>query len=101
LTTAQTQTLAGFGQNTGNAVVGKGETCTVGEILLNAGYVANGIPANGQKLSINQNIPLFALIGTTYGGDGITTFAIPDLRSVTPNHMTYSICNVGVFPSEN
>jgi len=34
----------------------------------------------GQLLPINQNQALFALIGTTYGGNGITTFALPDLR---------------------
>jgi len=34
----------------------------------------------GQLLAINQNQALFSLIGTTYGGDGIQTFALPDLR---------------------
>jgi len=36
--------------------------------------------ANGQFLPINQNQALFSLFGTTYGGDGRTTFALPDLR---------------------
>lgn len=36
---------------------------------------------NGQLLSISQNTALFAILGTTYGGDGRTTFALPDLRS--------------------
>ena len=35
---------------------------------------------NGQLLSISQNTALFSLLGTTYGGDGRTTFALPDLR---------------------
>ncbi len=35
---------------------------------------------SGQLLSIAQNTALFSLLGTTYGGDGITTFALPDLR---------------------
>lgn len=35
---------------------------------------------NGQLLSIAQNTALFSLLGTTYGGDGVTTFALPDLR---------------------
>ncbi len=35
---------------------------------------------NGQLLPINQNPALFSLLGTTYGGDGINTFALPDLR---------------------
>ncbi|WP_019987748.1 phage tail protein [Rudanella lutea] len=39
---------------------------------------------NGQLLSISQNSALFALLGTTYGGNGQTTFALPDLRGRTP-----------------
>ena len=41
---------------------------------------------NGQLLSIEQNTALFALLGTTYGGDGVTTFALPDLRGRAPIH---------------
>lgn len=41
---------------------------------------------SGQLLSIAQNDALFALIGTTYGGDGQTTFALPDLRGRLPVH---------------
>lgn len=41
---------------------------------------------NGQLLSIAQNSALFSLLGTTYGGDGITTFALPDLRGRAANH---------------
>jgi microcystin-dependent protein len=39
---------------------------------------------NGQFLPINQNQALFALLGTTYGGNGQTTFALPDLRDSVP-----------------
>ncbi|GAB2866384.1 phage tail protein [Hymenobacter ruber] len=39
---------------------------------------------NGQLLPINQNQALFALLGTTFGGNGTTTFALPDLRSRMP-----------------
>jgi len=42
---------------------------------------------NGQLLSISVNDALFTLLGTTYGGDGVTTFALPDLRGRTPMHM--------------
>jgi microcystin-dependent protein len=42
---------------------------------------------NGQLLSINQNDALFALLGTFYGGDGKTTFALPNLQSRVPIHM--------------
>ncbi len=41
---------------------------------------------NGQLLPINQNQALFSLLGTTYGGNGQTTFALPDLRSRIPVH---------------
>jgi len=42
---------------------------------------------NGQFLPINQNQALFALLGTTYGGNGQTTFALPNLRGRVPIHM--------------
>jgi microcystin-dependent protein len=41
---------------------------------------------HGQLLPINQNQALFSLLGTTYGGNGQTTFALPDLRGRTPIH---------------
>ncbi len=41
---------------------------------------------DGQLLPINQNQLLFALLGTTFGGDGRTNFALPDLRGRTPVH---------------
>ncbi len=41
---------------------------------------------DGQILPINQNQSLYSLLGTTYGGDGRTTFALPDLRSRAPVH---------------
>lgn len=42
---------------------------------------------NGQIMSISQNTALFSLLGTTYGGNGQTTFALPDLRGRVPMHM--------------
>jgi microcystin-dependent protein len=41
---------------------------------------------NGQLLAIQQNAALFALLGTTYGGNGTQTFALPDMRSRVPMH---------------
>jgi len=41
---------------------------------------------NGQLLAISQNTALFSLIGTYYGGDGVTTFALPNLQSRVPIH---------------
>lgn len=42
---------------------------------------------NGQLLPINQNQALFSLLGTTYGGNGQTNFALPDLRGQVPIHV--------------
>jgi microcystin-dependent protein len=42
---------------------------------------------NGQFLPINQNQALFSILGTTYGGNGQTTFALPDFRGRIPIHM--------------
>jgi len=42
---------------------------------------------DGQLLPINQNQPLFSLLGTTFGGDGRVNFALPDLRGRTPIHV--------------
>lgn len=46
---------------------------------------------NGQLLAINQNQALFSLLGTTYGGNGQTSFALPDLRDRTPLHFGSSV----------
>ena len=60
--------------------------CFLGQISMFGGNFAprNWAFCNGQLLSIAQNTALFSLLGTTYGGDGITTFALPDLRSRLP-----------------
>jgi microcystin-dependent protein len=42
---------------------------------------------NGQILPINQNQALFSLLGTTYGGDGVRTFGLPNLQGRVPMHM--------------
>ncbi len=54
----------------------------------------------GQIMSIAQNTALYALIGTQFGGDGKTTFALPDLRGKEPApDMHYCIALDGYFPS--
>ena len=47
----------------------------------------NWAACNGQLLSIAQNQALFSLLGTTYGGNGQTTFGLPDLRGAVPFHV--------------
>jgi hypothetical protein len=87
-----------FGNDTNWAREGRGEECTMGEIILTAGIFANGVPANGQLLGISTHSALFSLLGNKYGGDGKKTFALPDLRGLAPNGLTYSICVEGIYP---
>jgi microcystin-dependent protein len=63
-------------------------TPILGEIRMFGGNFAprNWAFCNGQLLPIAQNTALFSLLGTTYGGNGINTFALPDLRGRVPNH---------------
>lgn len=60
----------------------------VGEIRMFGGNFAPSgwMFCDGQLLPISENETLFQLIGTTYGGDGQTTFALPDLRGRVPIH---------------
>lgn len=60
----------------------------IGEIKMFAGnFAPRGYAmCDGQLLSISQNQALFALLGTTYGGNGQTTFQLPDLRGRAPVH---------------
>jgi len=67
---------------------GSGLDPFIGEIIMFAGNFApqGWAFCNGQLLPINQNQSLFAILGTVYGGDGRTTFALPDLRGRVPLH---------------
>lgn len=60
----------------------------IGQIMLNGfGFAPrNWAFCNGQLLPINQNQALFSILGTTYGGNGVQTFALPDLRGRVPIH---------------
>jgi microcystin-dependent protein len=60
----------------------------IGEIRMFAGNFApqGWAFCDGQLLPVAQNAALFSLLGTTYGGDGRTTFALPDLRGRVPVH---------------
>jgi microcystin-dependent protein len=78
----------------------EGRECTLGEVILSAANRVTGMPASGQLLPIATNQALFALMGTTYGGNGQTTFGLPDLRGAAPNNLTYSICVNGIFPQQ-
>lgn len=78
----------------------------LGEIRLFAGnYAPTGWAlCQGQLLQINEWTALFSIVGTTYGGDGTSTFAVPDLRKSVqtfPDGITPIICLQGVYPSRS
>ena len=59
---------------------------------------------NGQLLDVQQNVALFSILGNQYGGDGLKTFALPNLNktSIIPNtSMKYVICIQGPYPSRS
>lgn len=60
----------------------------IGEIRMFAGNFAprGWAFCTGQSMQINSNQALFSILGTMYGGDGRTTFSLPDLRSKAPVH---------------
>lgn len=99
--TGASATLGVFGTGTNSANVGGGGAqCTLGEVTLTAAtvYGANHLKADGSLLQISQNTALFSLLGTNFGGNGSTTFALPNLTSAAPNGLTYIICALGVYP---
>lgn len=62
------------------------DSCYVGEIFMFAGNFAPAgtALAHGQLMPISQNEALFSILGANYGGNGTTTFALPDLRGRAP-----------------
>lgn len=68
-------------------------------------FCPNGwAPLNGQLIAITQNTALFALIGTNYGGDGTTNFALPTAKPIftaTGFPFTQCIALLGIFPPRN
>src|SRR3984957_18591883 len=74
--------------------------CMIGDIVLSVnGYGAGALPADGRILPIAQFAAAFSILQTNFGGDGETTFGLPDLRAFAPQGLQYSICVNGIFPS--
>ena len=99
-----------FAQGTNTALAGPTvRSCIIGEVILSAGPIAQGVVANGQYLNRNNEPVVFAVLGTKFGDDpnypAYTStpylFRMPDLTSAAPNGLTYSICTRGIFPSQN
>jgi microcystin-dependent protein len=63
---------------------------------------ANWAFCNGQLMPISQYTALFSLLGTTYGGDGQTTFALPKLNAeALQTGLNYIICLNGIYPARD
>jgi hypothetical protein len=80
-----------------------GDYCTVGDVWLTAASRASAIVADGREMSISGNLALFSLLSNRYGGDGVSTFRIPDLRHLAPKSTNgapvhYVICIEGYYP---
>lgn len=99
----------GSKQTIGKSSTSGGGDCLLGEVkLFSNNIIPKGfLPTEGQTLQINQYDTLYSVIGIRYGGDGISTFKLPDLRNVEPTHRTpegievdvnYAICVIGTFP---
>lgn len=58
------------------------------------------LQCQGHILSVQQNSALFALLGNQFGGNGSTTFGIPNLQGASPvTGMEYFMCTAGIFPT--
>jgi len=75
----------------------------LGSIVLFAGSFApeGWALCDGQTLQIAQNTALFSIVGTTYGGDGQTNFALPKLAPLGADGPLYIIAVEGVYPSRS
>ncbi|TCL08170.1 tail collar domain [Shimia isoporae] len=73
----------------------------IAEVFLNAAtFCPRGTTeADGKLLAIAEYSAVFSLVGMNYGGDGRTTFAVPDLRELAPPEMRYCFVLEGLYPS--
>ena len=71
--------------------------------LLAIGYAPPGwLLCDGRTIQISSNQAMFALLGTKFGGDGKSTFGIPDLRGKEPApNMAYYIAMIGTWPERD
>ena len=72
-----------------------------GQVMIFAGRFAPRcwMFCDGQTLDVSQNAALYSILGTTYGGDGVHTFKLPDTRHTDNKDMRHIICVEGVYPS--
>jgi hypothetical protein len=93
-----------FGTTAFDSDGSSGAECTIGDVTLTASNRGNGLVADGRSLPIQAYQVLYTLLGTRYGGDGVTSFALPDLRDVAPKsrngqRLNFVVCVDGLYPS--
>jgi microcystin-dependent protein len=72
----------------------------MGQIVLASACPSTSLEADGRKLKIMDYQAMYALLGTYFGGDGTTDFALPDLRNkASLNGARYCVVTRGIFPS--
>lgn len=59
------------------------------------------VPCDGRTMAIKGNEPLFTVIGNAFGGDGTTSFKIPDYASIAPPGSKYYIATTGFYPQRS
>jgi hypothetical protein len=94
-------TLFGAPDDSADVNAAGGGEVYIGETFLTAtSFAPPGTAfAAGQVLPINQYTALFSLLGNTFGGDGVTTFQLPDLRKQAPRGLHYVIAINGGYPT--
>jgi microcystin-dependent protein len=73
----------------------------MGSMMLFAGNYAphSWMECDGQRMMIAQNQALFSILGTTYGGDGLESYMLPDMRKQSlPAGLRWIICVAGPYP---
>jgi len=87
---AGTAGLFGTDNNSSSPASGAGARCTIGDVQLTASsaIATNWLPAKGQTLTVASNSALASLIGGNYGGNGSTTFDLPNLTAAAPDGLT-------------
>jgi Phage Tail Collar Domain len=95
-----------FTEGWGSTGIGEFEganTCTLGDMILSINSYGSGayLPADGRILPITQYTAVFSLMGTNFGGNGTSNFALPDLRNLAPPGLHWSVCVEGIFPSRS
>jgi hypothetical protein len=96
-----TSGITGTGNGAYSGPANGSNTCTLGDTILSVNSYTGGsyLPADGRLLQIASYTAVFSIMGINFGGNGTSNFALPNLTTIAPPGMYYSICVAGVFPA--